>query len=79
LVSFAFDANGAEPTASLTLGPDGQLYGITSVGGTIFAGTIFKITTQGVLTTLHSFQNTEGFVHPAALTVGPMATLRNLA
>ena len=75
LASFAFDANGAEPTASLTLGPDGQLYGITSVGGNTFGGTIFKITTQGVLTTLHSFQNTEGFVHPAALTVGPDGNL----
>src|SRR3954470_16370810 len=35
LASFAFDSNGAEPTASLTPGPDGALYGITSAGGTI--------------------------------------------
>lgn len=75
LVSFAFDTNGAAPTASLTLGPDGELYGTASVGGTIGAGTIFKITTQGALTTLHSFQNTEGFTHPAALTVGPDGNL----
>src|SRR4029079_2295030 len=52
LASFAFDANGAEPAVSLTPGPDGELYGITSAGGTIGGGTIFKITTQGVLTTL---------------------------
>ena len=75
LKSFAFDANGAAPNASLTLGPDGQLYGITSSGGAIGAGTIFKITTQGVFTALHSFQNTEGFVHQAALTVGPDGNL----
>src|SRR3954464_9913473 len=30
LVSFAFDTTGAEPAAGLTLGPDGELYGITS-------------------------------------------------
>jgi uncharacterized repeat protein (TIGR03803 family) len=71
LTSFAFDTNGAAPSGSLTLGPDGELYGTTSSGGAIGAGTIFKITTRGALTTLHSFQNTEGFVHQAALTVGP--------
>jgi uncharacterized repeat protein (TIGR03803 family) len=75
LVSFAFDANGAAPTASLTLGPDGALYGTTSFGGNIGGGTIFKITTAGALTTLHSFQLTEGFVHQAALTVGPDGNL----
>lgn len=75
LASFAFDANGAAPSTGLTLGPDGELYGITSAAGEIGAGTIFKITTQGALTTLHSFQNTEGFVHQAALTLGPDGNL----
>jgi len=75
LASFAFDTNGAMPGAGLTLGPDGELYGLTSAGGTIGGGTIFKVTTQGVLTTLHSFQNTEGFVHRAALTAGPDGNL----
>lgn len=75
LASFAFDTNGAQPSASLTSGPDGELYGITSSGGTVGAGTIFKITTAGALTTLHSFQFTEGFVHQAALTVGPDGNL----
>jgi hypothetical protein len=56
LAAFAFDTNGAAPSASLTLGPDGELYGITSVGGTIGAGTIFKITTQGALTTSIHFK-----------------------
>jgi len=75
LASFAFDTNGAAPVGGLTLGPDGELYGLTSAGGTIGAGTIFKITTQGVLTSVHSFQDTEGFVHQAALTVGPDGNL----
>jgi uncharacterized repeat protein (TIGR03803 family) len=75
LKSFSFDTNGAVPVAGLTLGPDGELYGVTTIGGTTFGGTIFKITTQGMLTTLHSFQNGDGFVHQAALTLGPDGNL----
>ena len=79
VTSFAFDSNGAAPVAGLTLGPDGQLYGVTTVGGDIGGGTIFKISTQGILTTLHSFQNGDGFVHQAALTVGPDGNLYGTA
>jgi uncharacterized repeat protein (TIGR03803 family) len=50
LVSFA-STNGAGPQAALTLGDDGKLYGITSYGGNNH-GTLFKVTTNGVLTTL---------------------------
>ena len=42
--------------AGLTLGPDGNLYGMTAFGGNAGVGTIFKITTGGTLTTLYSFQ-----------------------
>ncbi len=34
----------------------GNLYGTTGTGGTLNAGTIFKLTPGGTLTTLHSFQ-----------------------
>jgi len=75
LRSFSFDANGSSPQAGLTVGPDGELYGITTVGGGIGAGTIFKITTAGAFTLLHSFQNGESFVHQSRLTLGPDGNL----
>jgi uncharacterized repeat protein (TIGR03803 family) len=41
--------------SSLMLGSDNKLYGVTSMGGSNFYGTIFNITTKGELTTLYSF------------------------
>jgi uncharacterized repeat protein (TIGR03803 family) len=75
VVSFAFDSNGAAPLAGLTLGPDGQLYGVTTIGGDIGGGTIFKISTAGVLTRIYSFQEGDGDVHQANLTLGPDGSL----
>jgi uncharacterized repeat protein (TIGR03803 family) len=48
-------ADGANPYAALVQGPDGNFYGTTSFGGPNFGGTVFKITPQGALTTLHTF------------------------
>jgi len=50
-------ADGAGPYARLVQGSDGNLYGTTSSGGTGGFGTIFKLTLNGSLTTLHSFCN----------------------
>jgi uncharacterized repeat protein (TIGR03803 family) len=47
-------ANGAGPVA-LVQGSDGNLYGITGIGGGGNAGTMFEITPQGTLTTLYNF------------------------
>ena len=51
-------ANGSGPQYSLVQGSDGNLYGITTGGGgggLPGAGTVFKMTPGGVLTTLYSF------------------------
>src|ERR1019366_5319534 len=47
--------DGAGPYAGLVQATNGGLYGTTSGGGTDSAGTIFKITPGGTLTTLYSF------------------------
>jgi uncharacterized repeat protein (TIGR03803 family) len=55
LVSFD-GPNGAQPYyGSLIQGADGNLYGETNEGGANQAGTIFSMTSAGVLTTLHNF------------------------
>ncbi len=52
--------DGSQPLSSLTQGRDGNLYGVTQVGGLNNDGTVFKITPQGSLTTLHSFNGADG-------------------
>jgi uncharacterized repeat protein (TIGR03803 family) len=54
LVAFSY-ANGASPSAGLTLGNDGNFYGTTGAGGSGGSGTVFKVTTNGTLTTLVAF------------------------
>ncbi|HSU53775.1 MAG TPA: choice-of-anchor tandem repeat GloVer-containing protein, partial [Candidatus Dormibacteraeota bacterium] len=70
LVSFGI-TNGACPFAGLVEGPDGALYGTTRWGGanpensgTVPGyGTIFRVTTNGDLTTLYSFNfGTDGYM-----------------
>ena len=74
LVSFN-SVNGALPEAGLCKGNDGSFYGTTSGGGTNGNGgdgTIFKITTNGVFTTLYEFgaASDDGIGPDAALIQG---------
>jgi uncharacterized repeat protein (TIGR03803 family) len=48
-------ADGYKPNAGLVLANDGSFYGTTREGGPNSAGTVFKITRQGNLTTLYNF------------------------
>ena len=56
LHSFEGGNEGAEPSASLVEGRDGNYYGTTTRGGTADTGTIFEMTPDGATTTLHSFE-----------------------
>ena len=61
LYSFTNGSDGGEPAAALALGADGNFYGSTSeAGGPSDAGTIFKITPEGVLTTIYTVGQTAG-------------------
>lgn len=60
-------ADGQNPPAGLIQATDGNFYGTTSAGGYDLAGTIFRITPGGTLTTLYFFSGTAG--------VGPHAGL----
>ncbi len=69
LVSFN-GANGIEPYGgSLIQGTDGNFYGTTYIGGGFGYGTVFKMTPAGALTTLVSFDGTNG-IEPYYLTQG---------
>ncbi len=53
-------ADGADPEGVLAQDSAGNLYGTTYYGGTSNDGTVFKLTSAGVLTTLHSFSGADG-------------------
>ena len=66
LHSFTGGDDGAIPYAALVQGGDGYLYGTTYSGGTNGQGTVFKISTNGALTGLHSFNGTNEGRYPQA-------------
>jgi uncharacterized repeat protein (TIGR03803 family) len=71
LCSFNDPSNLRVYPGTLTLGNDGNFYGMTSQGGSPggVAATVFKVTTNGTLTTLVNFNYGTG-ASPSALTLG---------
>lgn len=61
-VIYTFNTNNGPvgPGGTLVVGPDGALYGTSNGGGTNGAGTVFKVTTNGVLAVLHNFSAIPG-------------------
>ena len=55
---------GSGPQAALVQWSDGSLYGSTYGGGTNGAGTLFRMTTTGVLTTIRSLSNVSDAANP---------------
>jgi uncharacterized repeat protein (TIGR03803 family) len=86
LFNFQF-TDGQEPTARLIQANDGTLYGTTVFGGftndipgnpgvaSAGFGTVFRITTNGVFTSLVQFQNTNGSGPLDQLLMGPDGNL----
>jgi uncharacterized repeat protein (TIGR03803 family) len=70
-------ADGSAPFGRLVQGVDGNFYGTTSQSGMpncgvfgLGCGTVFKITPKGALTTLHTFDGTDGAYEWAGLAQG---------
>jgi len=55
LYSFTGGDDGGYPRTGLIQGSDGNFYGTTYDGGVFKSGTVFRITSSGTLTNLHSF------------------------
>lgn len=67
---------GAEPDFNLVPGPDGDFYGAALYGGTNGGGTLFKLTTNGTYTLLHTMNgpansSTDGSQPQGPLALGP--------
>ena len=78
----ASNADGGSPTAGLMQARDGNLYGTSIVGGSENYGTIFRIGTGGVFSTLYSFNSNsqgadpfDGYGTTGPLIEGPDGTL----
>jgi uncharacterized repeat protein (TIGR03803 family) len=64
------DANGRNPQAGLVLGSDGNFYGTCEQGGSSDKGTVFQVTSDGMLTTVVSFTGDNGATPLGGLVLG---------
>ena len=81
LCSEAKCSDGAQPQGGLLRSPDGSFYGSASTGGDencnppIGCGTVFKLTSTGVFTVLHTFHYEDGAAPLGNLIMGSGGTL----
>ncbi len=66
LYTFAGGVDGGYPNGPLVEGPDGALYGTTQRKGLYDAGTVFRLTRTGELSTVHAFTGDVGGLAPVA-------------
>jgi len=64
LYSFAGGSDGGYPSSALLQDKHGNLYGTTVYGGAYSAGTVFKLSSHGRETILHSFGDGNDGAHP---------------
>jgi uncharacterized repeat protein (TIGR03803 family) len=64
LYNFTGAADGSHPEAGLFQDPTGNLYGMTTEGGSEGLGTVFAVDTNDVLTSLHSFKGVPDGAQP---------------
>ena len=69
LYSFNGISDGEWPRAGLAIGSDGNFYGTTWYGGAYGYGTVFKISTNGALTTLYHFTSLSDGGNPSVALV----------
>jgi uncharacterized repeat protein (TIGR03803 family) len=70
LFSFNSGTSSYYPFAGLVQGSDGNFYGTTEFGGAKNAGTVFKMTPAGALTSLTGFNVSNGYISSAGLVQG---------
>ena len=69
------NTDGADPSAPMTLGSDGAMYGVTSLWRRLRQGTVYRIEPDGTFTSLFSLSLTDGYVPHNALVLAKNGVL----
>jgi uncharacterized repeat protein (TIGR03803 family) len=75
LHSFTGGHDGMKPICDLIRDAAGNFYGTTAQGGDLGFGTVFRMDPAGNITTLHTFNNTDGFDAAGGLLMDSAGTL----
>jgi uncharacterized repeat protein (TIGR03803 family) len=79
LYSFGYPPEGSAPWEGVIQASDGNFYGTTSGGGNSNYGTIYRVTPQGVATTIHYFDGADGEAPLGILVQGDDGSLYGVA